>query len=456
MIQKAWNKLLCCVACLLLLIPFLSFAGVAEAPATPSMEEATTTLLLHLQSDNVACSKNDTTPVPAGSTVKILSGLLFCEVFEGRMQETFEITQEMLAPVSGFRMKDLKAGDVLSVEQLLYASVCGSYNDAYYILAYYHSGSVAQFVERMNARAVELGAESASITDPTGIDDASRISARDLAKIARVAYENTLYMTLCSTVRYQMNSTLQMDAQTIYNRSALISSHETTKYYNESCRGMSAGYTQNGGNCVVTVATQNGQSYLCIVMGGQDTEEVNFGYTVANRLIGWVYKTYSYMEVLSPQTVICTVPVTVSDLVTEVDVRAKESVSAYLPAGLEIGKDIHYSIRLTHTSLEAPVNDGEFVGYVAILYNGTVLATAPLYTAGSAERSGLIGRLKNIEEWTSNRAVRAGIIFFVAVLLAWIVTENVIRSRRRHKWDKYFSDKMGLPQNKPISIKRKK
>ena len=219
---------------------------------------------------------------------------------------------------------------------------------------------------------------------------------------------------------------------------------------------MSAGYTQKGGNCVVTVATHNGESYLCIVLGGLDTEKVNYGYTVANRLIDWAYKNYANMEVLSPKTLICTVPVTVSDLVTEVEIRAKDSVVAYLPLGLEIGKDIQYSIRLTHTTLEAPVTEGTFVGYVAVIYNGTVLTTAPLYTAGSAERSGFIGRLKNIEEWTSNRAVLAGLIFFVVALIAWIVTENVIRSRRRKKWDKYFSDKMVLPPNPTPKQNRKR
>lgn len=454
--KKNVIKAICWLCSLLFLFLFCNVPISAETPIAPDIEGAGAVLMTHLQSGTVVCSKNEQETVFAGSTVKILSGLLFCEAFRGRTQETLLITEEMLAPVSGFHMRDLTAGDVLTVEQLLYASVCGSYNDAFYILAFYHSGSVAQFVEQMNQRASQLGIERPSFTDPTGIDDASRISAVDLFKIASAAYQNDFYMSLCSTVKYQMSSTLQMEAQTVYNRNELISSHMTTQYYNGKCKGMSAGYTQKGGNCVVTVSTHGGESYLCIVLGGADTEQINYGYAVANRLIDWVYKTYAYMEVLSPQTLICTIPVTVAELATEVEVKAKESVSAYLPSGLEIGKDIHYSIRLTHTSLEAPVTEGIFVGHVAVIYNGEILATAPLYTASTAERSGFIGQLKDIEAWTSDRAVRAGLIFFVTVLLAWIITENVIRIRRRHKWDKYFSDKMALPQNKPMNVKRKK
>lgn len=444
--KTAQKRMPCFFFALLFLTSVLSLPASADPSPAPSMEEAEAVMMIHLNSGTTVCSKKENEPLFAGSTVKILSGLIFCEAFESRKQEPVWITKEMLAPVSGFHMEDLREGDMLTVEQLLYASICGSYNDAYYILSYYLSGSVSQFVELMNTRALQIGTENAFMTDPTGIDDASRMSARDLAKIALAANQNALYMSLASTVRYQMNSTVLMDAQTIYNRNALISSHSTTLYYNAKCKGMSAGYTQKGGNCVVTVATHNGESYLCIVLGGMDTAQTNYGYAITNRLIDWVYKSYANMEVLSPKITICTVPVTVSDIVTEVEIRAKESIFAYLPIGLEIGKDIQYSIRLTHTTLEAPVTEGMFVGYVAIIYNGAVLETAPLYTVGTAERSGFIGKLKNIEEWTNNRVVRAGLIFFTVVLIAWIVTENIIRTRRRRKWDKYFSDKMVLPQ----------
>ncbi len=455
--KRVWIKravaLLLFLSLSVLTVPLSVFAEVSEQP---SMEEAGSVLMLHLQSNTVVCGKEENKTVFAGSTVKILSGLLFCEALANRRQESVSITQEMLAPVSGYHMKDLTAGDVLTVEQLLYSAVCGSYNDAYYILAYYLSGSVSDFVAQMNARSAELGAENAVFTDPTGIDDASRITAAELAKIAVAASQNELYMQLASTVRYQMNSTLLMDAQIVHNRNALISSHSTTLYYNKKCSGMSAGYTQKGGNCVVTVAESDAASYLCIVLGGMDTEQINYGYTVANRVIEWAFQNYANIEILSPDTTICTVAVTVSDLVTELEVRAKESVYAYLPRGAEIGNEIRYSIRLTYTELEAPVAEGTFVGYVAVLYQNSVLATAPLYTVGSAERSGFVGRLKDIERLTEKRSVRAGLIFFVLSLTAWIVTESVLRAKRRHKWDKYFSEKMALPTRSQKNPPRKR
>jgi hypothetical protein len=151
------------------------------------------------------------------------------------------------------------------------------------------------------------------------------------------------------------------------------------------------------------------------------------------------------MQILTPNTKICSVDVTVSDTVDSLDVIVKDSLHAFLPKGLEFGKDITYSIRLTETELEAPVQKDQFVGYVAVLYNGQVLGTAPLYTVGEASRSSISSGLGSIRAWLENRAVIAGIIFFAVGVTAYIIVEYVLQRRRHSRWDRYFSDKVELP-----------
>ena len=424
----------------------------AEEVTLPSVDEATAVYFYHMESGSLICSKNTDTQISAGSAVKVLAGLIACEQLESRLQESISVTSDMVANSSGYRLK-LEAGDVLTVEQLLYAAICGSYNDAYDVLSFVLADSKSEFAEQMNTRARELGAKSTTCTDPSGIDDSSFTTVSDMAKIALAAYQNELYMKISSTARYAISETSDLAVNTIANRNALIYSGTTTQYYNAKCRGMSAGYTERGGSCVITTATNGKESYLCIVMGAIDTDETNYGYEIANRLIDWVYKTYTYMEVITAETVICKLPVTVSDLTTEVEVKTDTSLSCYLPAGLEIGKEITYSIRLMYTSLEAPVTEGTLVGYVAVLWEGKTLGTVPLYTAGAAERSGFISGLKNIQALTQSRVFCAGAIFFILGLIAWITTEYVIIVRKRHKWDKYFSQKMSPS---PISLTKKK
>ena len=314
----------------------------------------------------------------------------------------------------------------------------GSYNDAYDVLSLLVADSKEDFLTQVTQRAQELGATQSSFLDVCGVKDNSQTTAADLLKIALAAYKNEMYMQLTSTLRYKLS-----DGTTIKNRNELISSNT---YYNANCKGMSAGSTARAGNCIITTVDNGKEVYLCIVLGGKDGEnENNLGYETVNRLVKWVYATYSYIEVITPETPICTIPVTVSDLTSEIEVRTNTSLSCYLPAGLELGKDITYSIRLIHTSLEAPVSEGMMVGYVAILWNGKTLGTVPLYTAGSAQRSSFVSSLKRIQALTEGRIFRAGAVFFTVTFTGWIITEYIIFRRRRHRWDKYFSEKISPP-----------
>lgn len=443
--------LLCMGLCLLLLLcPFPALAQEKEALSRPTLDDAETVYLLHLSGEAVICEKNADTVIEAGAMAKLMAGYLACRELEAERSQSILITSEMLsANLTGYFRFGLEEGDVIRVEQLLYLAVCGGYNDAFHVLACLVSGSVDAFVAEMNREAASLGLVNTFFSDPTGIDDSSRTTATELAVIARLAYQQDLYRTVCSTSQYKI-STQTIDARTVKNRNELISS---TKYYNAKCKGLCVGSTTRAGNCVVTVAEHNGEAYLSIVMGGVDKEDVNTAYTLTDTLVEWVFKAYSYMEVISPETVVCTLPVTVSDLTHEVEIRTKESLSCLLYGGAELGTDVTYSIRLLHTELEAPVSVGTFVGYVAIVYEDRILGTLPLYTAQAAERSNFIGSLKAIEALTQNRPLMAGSIFFLVVLAGWIITENILIARRRHKWDKYFSDKMDYA---PYVAKKKK
>ena len=207
---------------------------------------------------------------------------------------------------------------------------------------------------------------------------------------------------------------------------------------------MNVGSTASGGDCVVASTSYKNESYLCIILGCKESENVidNQAYILANALINWVYQTYVYLDIITPETVVCTIPVSVSDMTTEIEVKTDKTLSYYLPATATVGNEIQYSIRLTQTELEAPVEENVFVGYVAVLYQGEIIGTVPLYTAGSAERSSFVSNLKAIQSLTKNRPFMAGAIFFLVVLTAWIVTEAIIQRQRHRRWDKYFSNKI--------------
>ena len=454
--KKALLRTVCLLISLLLLLCTLPFSTSAAEITPPSVEEVTAVYLKNLESDLLVYSKSERFVLGAGSTVKIMSGLLLCEKLSSYSQETIEITESLFAAIPKTHGRSLKLtlGEVVTIEQLLWAAVCGSYNDAYYVLASLASGSVENFIAEMNARATAMRLSNTVFEDVTGIVDGSRTTAEEMAQIALVAYQNPFYMALCSERSFDFYSSKK--SQTLYNNNKLVSPDYDQKYYNSKCIGMSAGSTTRDGNCVVTFAKKDDQTYVCVVMGGKEVDGIEFGYRIANRLVDWVFSAYSYTQILFPDTKICTLDVTVSDTATSVDVVVKDSLFAYLPKGLDLGTDITYSIRLTETELEAPVKKDQFVGYVAVLYDGRVLGTAPLYTAGEASRSSIGNGLSAIRSWLENRAVVAAIIFFVIGVSAYIIVEYVLQRRRHNRWDRYFSDKVELPDYMRTPSRQKK
>ena len=438
-------KIVCMLMSLLLLLCSLPLSASATEITPPSMEEASAVYLKHLQSDYVVCSKNENISLGAGSTVKVMAGLIFCERLATILQEPILITPELYDAIPSTHGRSLKIqeNDVVTVENLLYAAICGSYNDAFYLLAALIGGNVEGFLALMNERADSMGLKNTVFEDVTGIVDGSRTTAEEIVEIALVAYQNPLYVAICNTVSFSYTSSTNY--KNVYNNNELICQYERQQYYNKKCVGVSAGSTTRDGNCVVTFAHHNDQTYVCVVMGGKEVDNVKYGYRIANRVIDWVFSSYTFMQILSPNTVICTLNVTVSDSASTVDIVVKDSLSAYLPKGLELGKDIIYSIRLNQTELEAPVAKDEFVGYVAVLYEGRVLGTAPLYTAGEASRSSIGSGLGAIRSWLENRAVIAGVVFFVVGVTAYIVIEYILQRRRHKRWDRYFSSPSELP-----------
>ncbi len=443
---KTGTIIFCVLLSFLFVFPISVFATEQSLPP-PSLDEASAVLLYHLESRSIALSKNEDINIGAGSAVKVLSGLLFCEKLYTRLDDEITVTiehKDAFPSPLGHSLK-LETGDTVSIRQLLKAAICGSYNDAFYILATEVAGSITQFVEYMNQRARALKMNETTIWDITGLVAGSRTTVLDMVNLMEEAYKNQLFMELSSLKSFEFSS-LKIEKKTIYNRNDLVCSYQTHQYYNKYCQGMSAGSTSADGNCVLTVVKFEKETYFCVVLGGQETERDSFGYRIVNRLIDWAYNAYEYVEVLSPDYEICKIPVTLSDRITEVGARVTESLFVRLPKGVDTKKEITYSIRLTAPEIEAPFEENFFVGYVAVIHNGNILKTLELYTTAGTEKSAVMSFFQGMQKCLKNRAVAAGLICFLVLITAWILWEYVTYSHRRKKWNKYFSDKIMVPE----------
>ncbi len=204
--------------------------------------------LVEVSSRRILFEKDAEKRLAPASTTKILTALI--------LAEDCDPDEEVTVPASAAGTEGssvyLRAGDKLTVRDLLYGLMLRSGNDCAVTLALHHSGSIEKFARVMNDRAVRLGAENSSFRNPHGLpDDGHYTTARDLALITAAAMENELFRTVVSCKYYAPRGWK--------NKNKML-----TKY--EGAIGVKTGYTVRAGRCLVTCAERNGMRLVSAVL----------------------------------------------------------------------------------------------------------------------------------------------------------------------------------------------
>ena len=173
----------------------------ADAAAGPVRAEsprlsAKSAVLLDASTGRVLYASHAEDKSLIASTTKIMTALVICEA--GDLDRTVVIPPEAVG-IEGSSMY-LKAGEVLSVHELLYGLMLRSGNDAAVALALADSGSISAFAMRMNEKAAVLGLKNTHYANPHGLDSEENYStALDLARLTRFALQNPDFAQLVST-----------------------------------------------------------------------------------------------------------------------------------------------------------------------------------------------------------------------------------------------------------------
>ena len=446
--RRLSRRTLLLLLCLSLTLSSLLSGSVlpASAEETPASADVGVVLLLNLENNLVLYEKEADTVVYPSSSVKIMMGLLACRGLYTRLNETITVSAAMVAGVTG-RSLHLADGEKLTVRDLLYAAICGGYNDAACVVAYLTSGSVAAFVEDMNEEAQRLGATHTYYTNPTGLHDpAMSTTARDVSIIAREAYDNELYMLISSARTYTISETNVSASRLFSNRNALISD-SSQNYYNGYCAGMNAGMTDEGGWCVVTVCERGGASNLCIILRGMDVAsgELIPAYVQTNRLLLWANRSYGYRTVLSAGESLERYKVGMTGVSkSKADVVVKEDLKIYLPTDLDVEGQLEYTVILDGGGLTAPLTAGDVVGTVTVSYQGRIVGKAPLTVNEDFKPSGFLKMLQAFKGYLMGRAFWLAIPIFIVMLLPYLYVTGSSRGRyglrtvRRRKKIRYI------------------
>ena len=358
----------------------------------------------------IVYGKSEHETVPLGGATKIMTALLALEYFEGQMDTLLTVPAAALRGLEGGAVLKLKADEQIPVIDLVHATLIAGMNDAANTLALAIGGTAANFVTLMNNKAKELGAFNTVYQNATGLSSAGYTTAYDTARISAYAYENTLFMEICSKRVYTVAATNLHEAVTIYTKNSFLT--PKSDYYYQYAEGISAGYSNTDGAQLICASSQGNYAYVCVAFGSKKNTEGSIpGYSEVKSLLSWASTNFSERKVLDKSKIICELPVRGGKDVAHVLVVPDGSVYAFLDKDADLSK-IVLSEQLYYDRLDAPVHKGDYVGTLTILLDGNPIGTAELI-AKTTIRQSTSGKLILLLE-----AIFTSTVFIVLAVIA--------------------------------------
>lgn len=233
-------------------------------------------------SKTILYGKNEHERLPMASTTKIMTAIILVENVRDLSKE-IEVVKE--AAMVGGSSLELKTGDKITYEGLLYGLLLCSGNDAAAQIAISMAGSIEEFADLMNAKAYSLGLKDTHFITPHGLDEEGHYTtAYELAVIADYALNMQKIAEVVSTKNYTI-------AVNGYPR-ALTNTNELLGYL-EGVNGVKTGFTHNAGRCLVTSAIRDNFNIITVVLGA-DTKKIRTRDSI--NLIEYVYKNYKLIN----------------------------------------------------------------------------------------------------------------------------------------------------------------
>ncbi|MCM3716428.1 stalk domain-containing protein [Alkalihalobacillus oceani] len=214
-------------------------------------------------------SKNANQRLYPSSTLKIMTALLAIE--RGQLQELVTVSPRAAAVPHDSSKAGLVPGDRLTLEQLLYAMMLPSGNDAAVAIAELIAGSEQQFVQLMNTRARELGMTRTNFVNSHGYHHPNQYTtAADLALVAKEAAASPLFMKIVGAPSYYASyrgPNGAAKAKTWRNSNSLI--RTDSPYFTATVTGGKTGYTSASRYNLVSFASSNDHDYVTVILRGE-------------------------------------------------------------------------------------------------------------------------------------------------------------------------------------------
>ena len=338
--MKKWWIAACC------LFVLLTARGGAQAVS------AAGAVVLDADTGQVLFQSGADTQLPMASTTKIMTAILALEMLDPAQE--VQVKPEYTG-IEGSSMY-LKAGETVTVEELLYGLMLSSGNDAAVALACESAGSEEAFVAEMNRKAQQLGLTQTSFETPNGLDGPNHhTTAHELARLTAYALHNETFRQIVST-------------RSITFGERYMSNHNKLLRQYEGCIGVKTGYTQKSGRCLVSAAERNGRTLVAVTLNDPND------WADHREMLDAAFAQYEEVTLWEAGAVLRAIPV-----ISGVQDQA-EIVTAQ-PCRLFLTKEEQSQLRSSifgEKFAYAPVTAGEEYGKIKILLGDWPIAEQPV------------------------------------------------------------------------------
>ena len=378
------------VALALILVPGANRAVSQEEDAGVALDapklQAKAWALTDAKTGLYLAGKNPDERLPIASTTNVMVALV-------ALDEGVDLDEEVVIPEEaerfvGFTYSNvgLIAGERVSVRDLLVASLVPSGTDAVYALAHHlGDGSVERFVEKMNAKASEMGLQNTHFEDPAGLDARGHYSsARDLATMTRAAMEYPVFADI-----------VDMEEATIKTQSREIEVFNTNNllYTYPEATGVKTGTSPEAGPSLVASAEEGGESYIAVVL---DARNEQYRFEAAQVALGYGFDNFERRPLVREGKVYEEAPLPYRRE-ESVGLAAEEEVLGIAGPGLEAER------RITEKEPPPSARAGQEFGTIEVLVDKQTVGSSPLVTEKGYEEASLWDKARYAVVWPEGK-----------------------------------------------------
>ncbi len=331
--------------------------------------DAKSAILMDATTGTVLFEQNADEPLPPASVTKIMTLLLVMEAIDSQKISLNEkvVASDYASQMGGSQIY-LRAGEEMTVEDMLKSVVVSSANDAAVALAEHICGSESAFVAKMNERAKALGMNNTNFENTNGLDDTTEnhvTSARDIAIMSRELIKHDKILEYSSI----WMSSIRNGEFTLTNTNRLI------RFY-PGATGLKTGSTSKAKFCISATAKRDNMHLIAVIMGAPTRDIRN---EEAKKLLDYGFANYALYTYENNELPPLQIVGGTSDLC---DVIAR-SYSAVIDKANASG--IKASIELPE-KLAAPIKEGSAVGKITFSHNGSIIGETEIIATASIQK----------------------------------------------------------------------